>query len=157
RFVASDGAGNQTPPVSFAFTLDTTPPASPALDLGAGSASGDHQTSAARVVLVGQTDPNASVALVETGATTVANNAGVFQFTDVPVAEGTNVFHARASDVAGNTSSATTTITRAAGTAQGDVVLFWNQAALDAIETDSSDPAVASRSLAIVQSAVYDA
>src|SRR5207245_1325785 len=93
----------------------------------------------------------------ETGATTTSNNQGTFQFNNVPLADGANTFHVRATDALGNSSTAAAIITRTASTSQANVVLFWNQAALGAIQADSSNPAVASRSLAIVQSSVYDA
>jgi hypothetical protein len=41
--------------------------------------------------------------------------------------------------------------------ARGDVVTDWNNAALDAIRTDRTAPPIASRSLAIVHVAIYDA
>ena len=41
--------------------------------------------------------------------------------------------------------------------ARGDVVTDWNNAALDAIRADRTAPPIASRSLAIVHVAIYDA
>jgi hypothetical protein len=61
---------------------------------GQGGTAGAHQTVAARVTLVGQTDPNVSVTLLETGATTVSSNTGTFQFPDVMLARGGNPFPA---------------------------------------------------------------
>ena len=42
-------------------------------------------------------------------------------------------------------------------TTQPNAVIVWNQATLNAIQNDDSDPLIASRGLAMVQSAVYDA
>ena len=42
-------------------------------------------------------------------------------------------------------------------TARGDVVTEWNQAALDAIRAQNTPPTAASRYLAILHAAVYDA
>src|SRR6266496_864249 len=41
--------------------------------------------------------------------------------------------------------------------ARGDVVTDWNNAALDAIRAGNTSPPIASRSLAILHSAIYDA
>src|SRR5207248_220466 len=120
-------------------------------------ASAAHQTAAARVTVVGHTDPNVSVTLVETGATTLSSNTGAFQFPGVMLAVGGNPFTVEAQDAAGNTSSYAMTITRTVATAQPNAVIVWNQAALTAIQQDGTDPLFASRGLAMVQAAVYDA
>src|SRR5262249_42109803 len=49
------------------------------------------------------------------------------------------------------------TVQRVASTGGTDPVLQWNQNALTAIARDASDPPTASRALAMVQSAVFDA
>src|SRR5262249_46238524 len=106
------------------FTLDTTPPAEPMFELDAGSDTppiGDFRTTLASVTLVGRTEPGAAVLLQETGATTTADAAGRFAFSRVPLALGATAFTVRASDAAGNASTARRTITRGeapAGTVQ---------------------------------------
>src|SRR5262249_39250056 len=57
----TDVAGNLASVRDVSFTLDTRPPVVPAFDLSSTSVttgSAAHQTAAARVALVGQTDPN---------------------------------------------------------------------------------------------------
>jgi hypothetical protein len=159
QFQVQDGFGQQRN-ATVAITLDTQPPVVPVFDLSSTSiadASAAHQTSAARVTLVGQTDPNVTVTLVETGATTLSTNTGAFQFPNVMLALGGNPFTVQATDAAGNASSSTQTITRVAASGQPNAVIAWNQAALSAIQLDASDPPHASRALALVQAAVYDA
>ena|SRR5437899_7108064 len=43
------------------------------------------------------------------------------------------------------------------GTADGDVVIEWNTAALNAIRTGRTPPPIASRALAILHASIYDA
>ena len=62
-----------------------------------------------------------------------------------------------ATDAAGNTSQFQATIHRDASTGGVNQVIFWNQVALQAIENDASTPEYASRGLAMVSAAVYDA
>jgi hypothetical protein len=138
----------------------TTPPAVPAFDLSAAStdgAPGSHTTSAARVTLVGQTSPALPVTLVGTGLTVLASGTGVFQIPDVTLALGANPLTVQVVDIAGNTSRYALTVTRTNPAGRPNAVLAWNQAALSAIQKDASDPLVASRGLAMVQAAVYDA
>lgn len=156
---ATDNADNSSTS-DLAFTLDTQPPTVPVFDLSRGSittAAAAHQTAAARVTLVGHTEPNVSVALVQTGDTTVSSDTGAFQFPGVLLALGDNPFTVLAQDAVGNTSHYDLTITRNAATAQPSAVIVWNQVALNAIQQDGSDPLFASRGLAMVQAAVYDA
>jgi hypothetical protein len=157
--VGTDVAGNAASG-DLSFTLDTIPPVTPAFDLSSGSitpGSAAHQTAAGRVTLVGHTDPNVNVTLVQTGATTLSSNTGVFQFPGVLLAVGGNPFTVQAQDAAGNLSSYALTIIRTAATAQPNAVIVWNQATLNAIQTDGADPVMSSRALAMVQAAVYDA
>ncbi len=158
---ATDRAGNVTAQ-DVSFTLDTIPPIAPAFDLSGGSITPAsltvaHETSAARVSLQGQTDPNVKVTLLSTGQTALSSNTGVFQFPGVTLALGSNPFTVQAQDAAGNTSSYSVTITRIAATGGPNAVLVWNQATLNAIQTDGTDPLMSSRALAMVQAAVYDA
>src|SRR5262249_5005706 len=70
---------------------------------------GDRQTNFTSVILVGQTEPNRPVKLVETGATTIADAAGKFRFANVTLVEGANPFHVQATDPAGTVGAGTNT------------------------------------------------
>jgi hypothetical protein len=70
---------------------------------------------------------------------------------------GLNTFMVQSVDVAGNTASLSQMITREETAAGADVVLTWNRAALEAIRLDATAPPVATRNLAIVSLAMYDA
>jgi hypothetical protein len=140
-------------------TIVTKPPLTPTFGLSpADTSGGSNQTDAGRVTLVGQTDPNVDLSLTGTGITALSASDGTFQLPNVTLAAGANTLTLLATDVAGNTSTATTALTRTASTgAPPDAVITWNQATLNAIQQDGSDPVVASRGLAMVQAAVYDA
>jgi hypothetical protein len=136
------------------------PPASPVFDLSADSRVGsaaDHTTNDARVTLIGQTDPNVTVVLVSTAATTASSNKGVFQFQDVALAPGNNTLTVRATNATGQSTDFTLTIQRTSESSQPNEVIVWNQVLLNAILTDDSTPPVASRAMAMVQMAVFDA
>ncbi|MBF2067245.1 MAG: putative Ig domain-containing protein [Calothrix sp. C42_A2020_038] len=99
----------------FGFVLDTTPPAQPTFNLDAASDSGvigDRKTTNATVTLAGQTTANTTVTLQQSNAVTTSDSTGKFTFTSVPLVMGDNLFTARATDIAGNTSIFSTTITR---------------------------------------------
>ena len=99
----------------LAFTFDTVPPRTPTLDLDPGSDTdevGDQTTLLETVTLAGTTDPDTSVALIETGQTTTADAAGAFLFEQVSLAVGDNALTVRATDAAGNESRFLQTITR---------------------------------------------
>jgi hypothetical protein len=155
---ATDTLGNSTL-VDFNFTLDTRPPAAPTFDLAQATADmGPDNTSATRVTLVGTTDAGATVTLVGTSLSAVASGSGAFQIPNVSLTLGVNSLQVRAADAAGNTSSFSRTVTRSTSTgAQPNAVIVWNQATLDAIQTDATDPLFASRGMAMVQAAVFDA
>jgi cyclophilin family peptidyl-prolyl cis-trans isomerase len=92
-----------------------TPPATPTFDLDPGSDTnipGDQMTSLANVTLVGTTDPNVRVRLVQTNATTTADASGKFSFTNVALQNGANPFTVVATNAAGLTSQFSRTITR---------------------------------------------
>jgi hypothetical protein len=158
---ATDLAGNGPTTLDFPFTVDTQPPLAPQFDLSAGSVSPlavtPGTTNSARVTLVGSTSPNVSVRLLETGATALSNNTGFFQFPDVTLALGDNTFTAQATDAAGNTSSFQRVLHRTNDASQQDPVLRWVQAALNAVQLDATAPPIASRGLAMMSAAVYDA
>ncbi|WP_419580402.1 Ig-like domain-containing protein [Stieleria magnilauensis] len=157
RIVARDGFGNPTS-LNLDFILDTLPPAAPALDLSAGSgAVGPRTTNASRVTLVGSTDPNVSVALAPVAATSLSSNTGAVQFASVELQVGSNPFTAIATDAAGNSTVANFNLERVIQTGSQDPVLRWNQVTLDAITFDASSPTYASRAIAIVHAAIYDA
>jgi hypothetical protein len=139
------------------LTIKTTAPKAPSFDLAAGTADlGPETTSAGRVTLIGQSDPGVTLALVGTPLSALASGSGVFQIPGVALAMGANTLTVRATDLAGNTSSASLTVTRGAPGGP-NAVIVWNQAILSAIQLDATDPPHASRALAMVQSAVYDA
>jgi hypothetical protein len=114
RLQATDAAGNISPIAHVSFMLDTIPPAV-SFDLDPSTDSspvGDQQTTFTTVVIVGQTEPNLPVTLVETGAMTPADSNGRFTFTGVPLpVQGANAFHVHVTDAAGNMGSATKTFT----------------------------------------------
>jgi hypothetical protein len=115
HLVATDDAGNTSPVLSLSFMLDTKAPVAPAFDLDPDSdtpPAGDQQTTQATVTLTGETEPGASVTLAQAGAESTADGAGIFAFGDVALALGANPFTARGTDLAGNQSEFTLTLTR---------------------------------------------
>src|SRR5262249_22275037 len=112
--VAGNGSVFSTPLLG---TVKTTPPAQPVFypDPASGTRPfGHHTTHMATVPLTGKTDPNATVKLVETDDTTTADQTGKFSFYPVSLQKfGDYRFTAIATDVAGNTSQFSRTITRA--------------------------------------------
>ena len=156
---AAAGFGDNSQPLSI--TILTTPPAPPTFDLAGGTADlGPEQTSAGRVTLVGQATVGDAVNLVGSSLTRLAAGSGTFQIPGVTLAPGANVLTLKTEDVAGNLSSAATlTVTYSPPTSMTppNPVIVWNQATLNAIQTDGTDPLMASRALAMVQAAVYDA
>lgn len=139
------------------FTFDATPPAAPSLSLSAASGVVSPQTSnASRVTLVGNTDPGMMVTLVQPATNALANRTGDFRFNSVPLNLGDNVFTATATDLAGNTVQTPTTIRRIDAPSTADPVLAWNQANLQAIRSDATDPTRGTRGMAMVQTAIYD-
>src|SRR5262245_2884957 len=125
---AADQAGNVSGVLDVAFTLDTTPP-SLSLDLDQffdSAPVGDQQTTAAHVALLGRTEPNTTVTLQETGATTTADAAGRFAFLGVTLAPGANPFTVRtAADAAGNVGSFQRSITLLAPCDFDDTLSGW--------------------------------
>ena len=155
---ATDAQGNVAT-LDHVFTLDTLAPLSPTFDLAVTSDTGtvgDHETTAAIVTVKGQTDATTPIQLVGLGTSTLSNGTGTFQLPDLALAVGANAFTLRASDVAGNQSDFSRTITRLAATQQADVVLTWNQTMLEAIRLDATPPPMASRGMAMVSLAMYD-
>jgi membrane-associated phospholipid phosphatase len=134
----------------LSITLQVDPSTSPA---------GDHVAVAkARVKLVGQTSPGARVILEHMNAKgrlvplarATSDALGQYHFTMVcPV--GTTPLTVKAADAAGNTGSASMSVTRA------NQVIVWNSVALQLIRTEKAPPPNASRALAITQLSVFDA
>ncbi len=152
---AQDNSGNIST-LDFTFTLDTTAPQTPGFTLDSAfdtAPIGDAQTTLSNVKLTGLTEANATITL---GSTSIkADGVGKFIFSNVLLNLGDNSFTVNAQDLAGNTSLFTTNIKRVAP-AQSDVVLDWNATLLNAIAIERSAPPVASRHMAIVQTAIFD-
>jgi membrane-associated phospholipid phosphatase/methionine-rich copper-binding protein CopC len=156
---AEDKAGNVNEAVKLDFTLDTTAPPTLGFMLDSlfdSAPIGDSQTTFATVNILGQTEANATVTIKETGAAVIADAQGKFKLTGVALVIGDNSFTVNSIDLAGNVRSQTGIIKRVE-TANSDVVLDWNANLLNAIYTDKTAPPVASRNMAIVESAVFDA
>ena len=149
---ATDLAGNtSTSSASVLVTIDTQAPAQPSLDLAAAFDTdpiGDRQTTLAGVTLEGSTEAQARVLLLQTAAETIADNSGAFQFAGISLTLGANVFTVRASDLAGNSSESTRTITRLELPPEGDTEAPVIQARLandtgrSAADSVSQDPTV---------------
>jgi hypothetical protein len=164
NLTATDDRGNASTQ-TLNFTLDTTAPTA-TLDLVASSDSGtvgDRRTNITHVDLTGKTDPFASLVInlnpsdSNSSASvirTTADGNGNYTLSGVDLAFGLNNFTIHATDAAGNTSTTEQQIRRIA---QDDVVIFWDRVLLDAIKTDKTAPPMASRNMAIVGTAVYDA
>ena len=152
-------AGGRTTP-EMTLTLDPVPPARPTLDLSPTSDTGplgDHRTSAARVLLIGRADPNVTIILLPSGAWTRSDDAGLLQFPSIALGPGENVVTARVLDAAGHAADATLTITRVGEPSAADPVLAWVRMTLEAIRGDAVAPPLATRDLAIVSAAIFDA
>ena len=119
--VVTDAAGNvSAPSADFALTIDTTPPAAPsAPDLMAasdtGASSTDDVTGDSTPDFAGSAEPGSTVRLYADGApigTTTADGTGAWTFvwainaSAAPLVDGSYSITATATDVAGNTSSA---------------------------------------------------
>jgi len=157
---AVDLAGNSTETTQpVEIILDNTPPQKPGFILDSlfdSAPIGDSQTTFEKVNLIGQTEANATVTLQGTQISTTADGAGKFKLIDVPLTLGDNPLNVNAKDIAGNTSTFTSIIKRVSQD-NSDVVLDWNATLLNAIYTDKTTPPVASRNMAIAQTAVFDA
>jgi len=106
------------------------------------------------VTISGQTQPGATVRLDQgdTGTftqTTTADAQGNYHFA-VSVGIGVTPFQVEA-DAGGQQATADTNITR------GDVIIAWNQTMLDAIRATKDTLGLSTRTMAMVQAAMYDA
>ena len=159
HFQARDSVGNASPVTDVSFTLDTQDPLPPAVALSLTSALGEPQdgtTNAARVTLVGNTDPHITVMLSGTNRSALSTSRGDFQLPGVALELGDNLLSLKATDVAGNASEFHTTLRRVDSPGKPDPVLFWNHVALEAIQQDATTPPVATRMLAMMHAAMYD-
>ncbi len=97
-------------------TVDNTPPVVSSFGLDAGFSSpafGQNVTVLPTVRLNGQTEPGATVELMETGALTTADSSGNFSFYPVNLPTlAAYTFTAKATDTAGNTTTVAKTFTR---------------------------------------------
>ena len=96
-------------------TVPTTLPTRPVFDLDVDSDSapiGDAKTTDGVVTLVGQTDPDVTVTLQQTGAVTKSNPNGLFVFFNVPLTIGDNAFTTVATNATDVNSQFTKIITR---------------------------------------------
>jgi hypothetical protein len=97
------------------FTLDTTPPAPPSLDMStlsdSGSSNTDHITNVQTPTFVGKTEPNALIQVFAQASTAssavqvgqgTADSSGNYSVTVSPLGAGTFTITAQAVDVAGN-------------------------------------------------------
>ncbi len=93
----------------------TTPPAQPAFDLDVNDdtgAPGAGITTDSTVTFVGQTDPDVSVTLEQTGAVAESNANGLFVFFNVPLSVGDNTFTTIATNAGDESSQFTKIFTR---------------------------------------------
>jgi hypothetical protein len=165
KITAADIFGNKTTS-TLDFTLDTTAPKTTiALDAAFDSGTiGDYRTNNELVTLTGKTEANTQLKISQkesaTGFRTIGSVTsdanGNYQLTGVNLAKGINSFSIQAKDLAGNTSTSTSTqdIRRIA---KDDAVITWNQILLDTIATSRTAPPVAARAMAMVETAVFDA
>ncbi len=104
------------------------------------------------MVFDGQTMPHATVQLKlgQTLRTTHANKLGQYQF-HLSMPTGSYQVNVRAENSAGIVQRASMTATR------GDAVIAWDDAMIAVIKADTANVGLASRTLAMVSGAVYDA
>jgi hypothetical protein len=105
--------------------------------------------------LKGQTAPGATVQLTSGGVlpsqTTKADATGHYQFQLASVPIGRYPLRLVSSDAFGQTATSLVTVTR------GDVIIAWEQTLLEAIRANALNVGLASRSMAMVSAAMYDA
>jgi membrane-associated phospholipid phosphatase len=147
------------------FTLDTIAPTKPTIALDVASDSGtigDYRTNNNLVTLIGKADANTQLSIAEKNSlgiylpigTVTSDDSGNYTLAGVTLANGINNFTVQATDLAGNINTNSQDIRLIA---KDDVIISWNQILLDAIATAKTPPPVASRAMAMVQTAVFDA
>ena len=158
HIAAEDAEGNRSTVALFSFTLDTQAPTGAAIGLASADAlnGNDAQTSAAIATLRGTAEPGSTVSLAGQDLSALVGANGSFQLPGVAFAVGDNTLSFTVADVAGNTQTISRTIVRSVQV-QADAVLAWNNIALRAIQLDVTDPPVATRTLAMISLAQYDA
>ncbi len=164
RVVLVDSEGQRTQ-AELTFTFDSVAPATGTAGLSASSLvpGTTNETTAGTAGLRGTAEPGSQVFITGPGIAAnvsgLADNQGVFTLPLVPLSLGSNTFTLQVEDAAGNRSASfTTTVVRIeAPQNQTDPVLVWNQVALTAIQRDVTRPAAATRMLALVSVAIYDA
>ncbi|MBY0239695.1 MAG: DUF4214 domain-containing protein, partial [Burkholderiaceae bacterium] len=113
----SDTAGNSGTVASQAYVLDQSAPSAPTTTLAtasdSGTSSSDGVTSVTTPVISGTAEANASVTLYDTDGTTVlgtttADGSGNWSITSATLSEANHTLTAKATDAAGNVSSAST-------------------------------------------------
>ncbi len=142
------------------LAVDTVAPAEPvfALDPESDSAPlGDGVTTFRNVSLVGTTEPSARVELESHGLVTFADLSGNFQISGVVLAVGTNSLEVKSVDAAGNTAKFTRAIVRSSPADTAEMANAWTAAMLEAVRLAAATPPVASRAMAMVSIAMYDA
>lgn len=113
--VAIDAAGNASPAASFNLTVDTTPPAAPAITSAQGEIAGSSapivnggSTQNGTPVLSGSGEPGATIKIYDNGGSTPIGSVtvpagGTWTFTPTtPLSEGSHTLTAVATDPAGN-------------------------------------------------------
>ena len=103
--------------------------------------------------IAGVTMPGATVRLVEGSARPAVARAdarGAYHFT-VPVGNGATAMQVQATDRAGRRATADLTVTR------GDAVIAWVREMLATIRADNANVGLATRTMAMVSAAAYDA
>lgn len=152
---ASDLAGNiSQAPFPFQVTIDTQVPGPLSLDLAPSSDSGvqgDRQTHAGRVMLLGTTEPNARVTIVDPEIRQSAASDGKVRLPSVVLRDGDNTLDVVVEDLAGNRGPISSNLFhKTAGEIPSDPVDSWMRIGLDAIRFDATDPPMATRSLAML-------
>jgi hypothetical protein len=153
---AVDAAGNVTT-TTTSFTLVTSVSVTGLGLVAAEQTDGVTNAASGSVLVVGTTTPGATIELDNTGAFATAGSNGGFQFAGVALMSGSNALTFTATDPAGNTTTGTLDVTRSATTGGPDAVQEWIAITNQAITNDASAPTYASRALAMVSLAQFDA
>jgi len=151
---ATDRIGNaSTSDVSF--TLDTAGPSQPVYDVQSEELVSPDTTTYRSLLVNGTSDPNSRISFGDS-LTITADSSGQFQI-PVTLDLGANNITVSATDPAGNVTHFTRTITRVQSSSSDDVILDWDTTAQNAIVQDASAPPIASRAMAMMSGAIYDA